>query len=424
MARRSLRKANKLTSYRSPSPALSSSSDEEEAPSLEHTDTDNSSGLPEPVQKQLVIDIVARGGIDDFSLSKLQHEKPDIYGKRNGNKVEQKRHRQVENKVYRWKKPELDRDEYNTRILSYGSPGPSQLQSPPQITSSSKRKSPWKSPDLSETPALPNASPARRTPPAPSNASPARRTPPAPSNASPARRTPPRPPQPTPSKMSNVLRELLLLPHSKYRGRAICCTHCFSLSTFLALLLTAEVEVDLVFPERNDPLDIIVSFTDEKAGDFLHDGYDMELHDVDTRAMMGEEPKYVMHHLGGNRVFFKMSSTKHSFANDADVEAKGKKIAKWDQERIDTALDILRNDIAGDPARQFKHYLIKFVDHDGNPINLDNEQFSPGAEHGKIHAQGHSASAHPQRRHGPKHESTHHLAAFFGPLQRRVAHCA
>ena len=73
--------------------------------------------ITESFKKQLVQDILDRGGLDIFSGAKLWDDKPDIYGRANS-----KRRRGVQQLVTRWKNKQ--RDEYDRLRLSYFPPSP------------------------------------------------------------------------------------------------------------------------------------------------------------------------------------------------------------------------------------------------------------------------------------------------------------
>ena len=104
-----------LSVYRSNSPS-SNISDDGSVDSFEYAasvvaaaseagSTDSKRGLPFNVEKQLVVDIQASGGLDNCSLSQITDAKPDIYGrgKKGSTEAEQKRLKQVRNKVNDWK---------------------------------------------------------------------------------------------------------------------------------------------------------------------------------------------------------------------------------------------------------------------------------------------------------------------------------
>jgi hypothetical protein len=79
----------------------SSDNDEEEPPSNEPPQgrNDPTQGLTVIQQRQLLIDILARGGINAFSLQSLCNLKPDIYGA-----PASEQRRKTQNKVHRWKR--------------------------------------------------------------------------------------------------------------------------------------------------------------------------------------------------------------------------------------------------------------------------------------------------------------------------------
>ena len=73
---------------------------------------DQTYGLTLPTQKQLLLDIKERGGINRLNLDSLQEEKSDEYGSKGT-----RRHRQVQNKIDDWKRRPARYEKHQLEIL-------------------------------------------------------------------------------------------------------------------------------------------------------------------------------------------------------------------------------------------------------------------------------------------------------------------
>jgi len=104
-------------------------------------------GLPIPIQKQLLQDILLNGGLKFCKVSKLCDQKPDIYGEPGSS-----RRRQIQNKATKWRA--LDTIEFSKLCDSFGTTGPalqrqrsetesdSGISDSSQVSSSSSSQSP------------------------------------------------------------------------------------------------------------------------------------------------------------------------------------------------------------------------------------------------------------------------------------------
>lgn len=119
-----------------------------------------SRGLSLHIQKQLAADIEADGGLSAFSLKKICNRKTDIYGETCSN-----RRRQVQNKVFKWKRLEPVEYAYLLTQLKVHSVLPTSLQfreSPfpaPTLSTAGVSSPPLNHGFSSSTPTVPTATP-------------------------------------------------------------------------------------------------------------------------------------------------------------------------------------------------------------------------------------------------------------------------
>jgi hypothetical protein len=307
------------------------SEDGEESTSEDESVTSlQKSGLSLTQKKQLIGDILKTGGLDNCCVRLIREEKPDIYG------LDRKTKRQIENAVTYWRG--RGRGEFDTLTLTY-------FPSSQEQSSSSK--------------------PSRS------------------GGASLGKKH--RPPIYTPPRSRSIVGQVLQQPQ----------THNSPIPNSVNMLLNRKFVDSLLAnrhhkititkedPEFNNGIFYVYFFTDHHHNNKAHNGYHIELKDLDVRFTMGAEALISAWHVGGNQVFVKAPSGTYTFLYDGKAEDDARKKSKYTHARSLEANNITHNAILTEKHRHFNYYLLVFPDVDSH-VGFNNDIFSPGADNGKI----------------------------------------
>jgi len=335
----------------------------EEDANSKSTGTTKTRGLSPALQKELVLAIEARGGIERCSTKKLLEDYPEY-------RANKKLETAIGNKVSRWKNKY--RHDYEKLKLSFAT-APDLVGSNITVTRAhSVPSSPARRPPRHQNRSVPS-SPAR--PPLRNQHS--QRTPP-PSLASPLIPTlpsfsPPPDYQYLYSSPSPPPRPFVPLPAGAMMSTAL-----------TSLLLTAKIiKVDMSRPEQNSPF-MIYPFRDhELATGRIANGFIIQVLDVDPRHNMSkftgnDTPSYEAFHIGGPEVLMKVPSTSYTFVHDEASEKAGLTKGGVIDACKTQPIHVARNSINRDVSRKFQAYRLIF------PVALENDILSPGSENGLI----------------------------------------
>jgi len=121
------------------------------------------------------------------------------------------------------------------------------------------------------------------------------------------------------------------------------------------------IKVDVENPEMNHPFKV-TSVPDVYRGGIYHDYHEVEMHCVDPRDWLQDKYKCFLLEEGANKVLIEIPSLPASQMNDDDVAAieKGEKFFDTHCQKGSHFAGILRSDILDDPDRQTIKYLLTF----------------------------------------------------------------
>lgn len=319
-------------------------------------------------KRQLVVDILERGGLDNFSLAKLCDLKKDIYGRPNT-----KQRRQTQNLIARWKG--RGRDEYNRLQFSQQQflqpiSQPSSLRTPPRSTSRQQQQR-----------SLP-----RSTPNQPKPQSESRRTS-YPHSQTRSIRNFNSPPSITglssmPISKANPFLDALLA-NSNY-GTFASSALIFVVPSFSQnFSVEMTVDVDSEWPFYGQQF-YIYKFTNYvHSGKTVHNGVHIEMQDQDLRFLVGDKDEtcYEAWHVPPNKVLVKHPAASYAFLDAACKEVEAKVTSGYKNTCSIQAHNVIRNRILQQRELHFTYTLLVF---ENLNLGLNNDIFSPMAENGKI----------------------------------------